>query len=445
MTQPWIQPRYSQAANGKVNFAPEVPDYELEAQLHTRLIRDLDESALNGLDRDRARDLVERATRSLASELFPALVGDTKEEMVSRIVDEVVGLGPIEGLLRDPAVSEVMVNAPNEVYYEQEGVIYPAEVAFRDEAHVMRIIDRIVASIGRHVDEASPMVDARLSDGSRVNIIIPPLVPKSAAITIRKFRADRYRMEDLIATGSLTESMAAVLEACVKSKLNVVVSGGTGSGKTTLLNAMSAFLPDNERIVTIEDPLELKLQQRHVVAMEARPASAEGRGEVTQRELVRNALRMRPDRIIVGEVRGSEAFDMLQAMNTGHEGSLTTVHANTPRDGLARVENMVLMAGFDLPVLAIREQMASALHVIIQLARLSDGTRRVVNVTEVAGMEGQLITLQDIFVFKQTGVGPDGLVEGDLSPTGIRPQFADKFEAFGVHLGDQVFGAGRWG
>jgi pilus assembly protein CpaF len=252
-------------------------------------------------------------------------------------------------------------------------------------------------------------------------------------------------MSDLIATGSLTEGMASLLEACVKAKLNVVVSGGTGTGKTTLLNAMSAYLPDRERIVTIEDPLELKLQQRHVVAMEARPLSTEGRGEVTQRDLVRNALRMRPDRILVGEVRGAEAFDMLQAMNTGHEGSLTTVHANSPRDALGRIENMVLMAGFDLPVTAIREQMASALHVIVQLARLSDGTRKVVNLTEVAGMEGPIITLQDIFVFRQTGIGPDGKVLGTLNPTGLRPKFADKFLAFGIDLGEEVFDGGRWG
>jgi pilus assembly protein CpaF len=338
-----------------------------------------------------------------------------------------------------------MVNAPDEVFYEREGVIHESEVTFRDSAHVMRVIDRIVASIGRHVDEASPMVDARLADGSRVNIIIPPLAPRSPVITIRKFRADRYPIDELVEHGSLTAAMAETLRACVVARLNVVVSGGTGSGKTTLLNALSQFLPDRERIVTIEDPLELKLQQKHVVALEARPASAEGRGEVTQRDLVRNALRMRPDRILVGEVRGAEAFDMLQAMNTGHEGSLTTVHANSPRDALGRIENMVLMAGFDLPVLAIREQMASALHVIIQLARLSDGSRRVVAVTEVAGMEGQIITLQDIFQFRQTGIGADGQVLGQLRSTGIRPKFADKFETFGIHLPDDTFGAQRWG
>lgn len=445
MSLPWEQARNSPILNGRAAAPVADEEYELESLLHQRLIRDIDETALRGLDRDRAREVVERAARTLAADLLPGVVGDAKEDIVHRVADEVVGLGPIERLLRDPSISEVMVNAPDEVFFEREGVIYDAPVAFRDEAHIMRIVDRIVASLGRHVDEASPMVDARLADGSRVNIIIPPLAPKSPVITIRKFRSDRYRMDDLVSVGTLTAAMARMFEACVVARLNVVVSGGTGSGKTTLLNALSAFLPERERIVTIEDPLELKLQQRHVVALEARPASAEGRGEVTQRDLVRNALRMRPDRILVGEVRGAEAFDMLQAMNTGHEGSLTTVHANSPRDALGRIENMVLMAGFDLPVAAIREQMASALHVIIQLARLSDGTRRVVSVAEVAGMEGQVVTLQEIFTFKQTGIGPEGRVLGELRPLGIRPKFADKFEAFGIHLGDETFGTGRWG
>jgi len=445
MTQSWVQPKNSLTSNGRFGLDDGEDEYELEQQLHHRLIRDLDETALRGLDHEKARELVERATRTVALDMLPNVVGDAREDMVRRIADEVVGLGPIDQLIRDPDISEVMVNAPNEVFFEREGVIYPSEITFRDEAHIMRIIDRIVATIGRHVDEASPMVDARLADGSRVNIIIPPLVPKSPSITIRKFRADRYKMDDLVEHGTLTPQMAKMLEACVVARLNVVVSGGTGSGKTTLLNALSAYLPERERIVTIEDPLELKLQQRHVVSMEARPSSAEGRGEVTQRDLVRNALRMRPDRIIVGEVRGSEAFDMLQAMNTGHEGSLTTVHANSPRDGLGRIENMVLMAGFDLPVAAIREQMASALHVIIQLARLSDGSRRVTSVTEVAGMEGPIVTLQEIYAFKQTGVDSTGKVLGDLHPTGLRPRFADKFDAFGIHLGEDVFGGGRWG
>jgi pilus assembly protein CpaF len=437
--------RWQRSASATEENRPDDGLFEIEERIHQRLIRDIDESVLHGLDAERARQQVERAARALSGEMFPQLVGDAKEEVVGHVVDEVLGHGPIEPLLRDPSISEVMVNAPDEVYYERDGIIYESDVVFRDEAHVARVIDRIVSSIGRHVDEASPMVDARLADGSRVNVIIPPLVPRSPVITIRKFRGDRYAMDDLVAIGTLSQSMARLLEGCVRAKLNVVVSGGTGSGKTTLLNALSASIPERERIVTIEDPIELNLQQRHVVAAEARPASTEGRGEVTQRDLVRNALRMRPDRIIVGEVRGPEAFDMMQAMNTGHEGSLTTVHANSARDALARIENMVLMAGFELPVAVIREQMASALHVIVHLSRLSDGTRRLMSLTEVSGTEGSLVTLQDIFVFKQTGVTQDGKVQGEMRATGIRPRFADRLHAYGVDLSADVFDVARWG
>jgi pilus assembly protein CpaF len=440
MIQPW-----QRTAPASADSKPSDGLFEIERQLHERLIRDIDESMLRGLDPEQARQQVERAARLLASEMFPQIVGDAKQEILSHIADEVLGHGPIEPLLRDPSISEVMVNAPDEIYYERDGIIYESDVVFRDEAHVTRVIERIVAAIGRHVDEASPMVDARLADGSRVNIIIPPLVPKSPVITIRKFRGDRYTMDDLVAIGTLSAGMGRLLEACVKAKLNVVVSGGTGSGKTTMLNALSAFIPERERIVTIEDPIELNLQQRHVISTEARPPSTEGRGEVTQRDLVRNALRMRPDRIIVGEVRGAEAFDMMQAMNTGHEGSLTTVHANSARDALARIENMVLMAGFELPVVVIREQMASALHVIIHLARLSDGTRKVVSLTEVSGLEGSLVTLQDVFVFRQTGVGPEGKAQGEMQPTGIRPKFTDRLRAYGLDLSEDVFDVGRWG
>ena len=371
--------------NGVADHQDLAPDYDVESELHQRLIRDLDESALRGLGREQVREQVERATRALASDLFPQLFGEAKEEAIAHVVDEVTGMGPIEPLLRDPDISEVMVNAPDEVYYEQDGIIHQSEIVFRDQAHIFRIIDRIVAAVGRHVDEASPMVDARLQDGSRVNIVIPPLVPKSPIITIRKFHGGRYGMEDLVSIGTLTKGMAQLCEGCVKAKLNILISGGTGGGKTTFLNALSAFMPDRERIITIEGPIELKLQQRHVIQAEARPPSSEGRSEVTQRDLVRNALRMRPDRIIVGEVRGPEAFDMMQAMNTGHEGSLTTVHANTARGALDRVENMVMMAGFAIPERAIREQIASAFHVIIQLSRLLDGTRKIVQVAEVAG------------------------------------------------------------
>ena len=419
-------------------------NYEIEDQLHQRLIRDIDESVLRGLEPDELREQVERATRSLASDLFPELMGDAKETAIEHVVDEVTGLGPIQPLLRDTTISEIMVNGPNEVYYERDGIIYESELGFRDQAHIYRIIDHIVAAIGRHVDEASPMVDARWQDGSRVNIVIPPLAPKSPVVTIRKFLGDRYAMEDLIAGGTLSNEMAKVLEGCVKARLNMVISGGTGSGKTTLMNSISAFMSERERIVTIEDPLELKLQQKHVVSLEARPASSERVGEVNQRDLVRNALRMRPDRIIVGEVRGAEAFDMLQAMNTGHDGSITTVHANSPRDALSRIENMVLMAGLELPVRMIHEQIASALDVIVQISRLMDGSRKVVQVTEVAGMEGDQVSLQEIFKFEQTGVGPDGSVKGDLKATGIRPLFADRLEAYGVKLPDNLFDTTRW-
>ncbi len=447
MTQPWPQNltlKGNQRLTTAVLEADRSDEREIEAQLHQRVIRELDDLALRRVDPSERRETVERAIRTIATEYFPALVGDTKEETIAHVLDEVVGLGPIESLLRDPTISEVMVNGPSEVYFERDGVIHESGIRFADEAHVLRIIDRIVNTIGRHVDEASPMVDARLPDGSRVNIIIPPLAPRSAVITIRKFRLDRLTLEDLVSIGSLTEGMARLLHGCVQARLNIVISGGTGSGKTTLLNALSAGLSNTERIVTIEDPLELKLQQRHVIPLEARPASLEGRGEVTQRDLVRNALRMRPDRIIVGEVRGSEAFDMLQAMNTGHEGSLTTVHANSTRDALSRIEQMVMLAGFDLPIAAIREQIASALHLVVQLSRLADGTRRVVAVTEVAGLEGHLVTLQDIFVFRQTGIDATGKVLGTLRATGIRPKFVERLHSFGVDLERDIFETARW-
>ena len=417
---------------------------EIEERLHQRLIQLLEDHDLQNGDLEQVRRQVEQGARAILAEEYAYLVGDDKEDIVSHVVDEVTGLGPIEPLLRDPGVSEVMVNAADEVYCERDGVIEESDITFRNEAHVMRVIDRIVNVIGRHVDEASPMVDARLADGSRVNVIIPPLVPRSPVLTIRKFRTDRYSMAELIGAGSLTEGVAELIEGCVRAKLNIIISGGTGTGKTTFLNALSAYIPARERIVTIEDPLELRLQQKHTIPMEARPPSFEGRGEVTQRSLFRNALRMRPDRIIVGEVRGAEAFDMMQAMNTGHEGSLTTVHANSPRDALARIENMIMMAGFDFPVQVIREQMASAVHVIIHLNRLVDGSRKVVQVSEVSGLEGSTVTLQDIFVYRQLGIDADGKVSGEFKPTGLRPGFTDRLKAFGVALPDDVFGTSRW-
>jgi pilus assembly protein CpaF len=417
---------------------------ELKYKLHQRLIEELDPSKLDGLDPAKARDAVESSARALISQEMPGIVGITRDELVTAVADEVLGLGPIEPLIRDPSISEVMVNAPDVVFYEKDGRIYLSPIRFRDAGHILRIAERIIAPLGRRVDESSPMVDARLADGSRVNIIIPPVAPKSPTITIRKFRQDKMTVEDLIATGTFTRELAEFLRACIQVKLNILISGGTGTGKTTLLNALSAFIPDSERIITIEDPTELRLQQAHLVSLEARPPSLEGKGEVTQRDLVRNCLRMRPDRILVGEVRGPEAFDMMQAMNTGHEGSITTIHSNSPRDALARVENMILMAGLDLPLRAIREQMTSALQMVVQIARMPDGSRKIVTVSEITGMEGQIVTMQDIFRFEQRGIDSEGRISGEFRSTGIRPQFADRFAVAGIQISQDVFGAAGW-
>jgi pilus assembly protein CpaF len=412
----------------------EGPDWtDVVHQIHLRLLQEMDAAALERLEPARAKAAVETAARQLIGQLHPSMIGDDREQIVSRVIDEAVGFGPIDPLLRDPSVSEVMVNAADEVYYERDGMIHAAAVRFRDNLHIMRVIERIIAPIGRRVDESSPYVDARLPDGSRVNVVIPPVVP-NPVITVRKFRPDKYHVAELVSNGTMTQAMADFFRACVQQRLNIVISGGTGTGKTTLLNAISEFIPSRERIVTIEDPVEMKLQQKHVIPMEARPPNIEGKNEVTQRALVRNALRMRPDRIIIGEVRGSEAFDMLQAMNTGHEGSLTTVHANTPRDAVARIENMVLMAGFDLPVRAIREQVASALHLVVQIVRFSDGKRRLSSVCEITGLEGGTVTMQDLYRFDQTGVAPDGTIIGQTVPTGIVPTFAERFRKAGINL-----------
>jgi pilus assembly protein CpaF len=424
---------------------PQEEDYsEIAHQVHQRLLQELDLTAIAKMERSRAREAVETAARSILPTAAPSLYGEQKELVVQRVVDEAVGLGPLEPLLRDPSISEVMVNAPNEVYYERDGIIYESDAHFHDADHIMRIVDRILAPLGRRVDEASPFVDARLPDGSRVNVIIPPLIPRSPTVTVRKFRPDKYTMEDLVANGTLTQALAELLENCVRLRLNTIISGGTGTGKTTLLNALSSFIPERERIITIEDPVELKLQQKHVISSEARPPNIEGRNEVTQRDLFRNSLRMRPDRIIVGEVRGAEAFDMLQAMNTGHEGSLTTVHANSPRDALWRIENMVLLAGLELPVRAIREQVSSALHLVIHVARFPDGRRRVTRVSEVAGMEGDTVTMQDLFRFDQTEIDQDGRIEGELRPTGIVPTFIERFTQAGINMDTDLLFSPRW-
>jgi pilus assembly protein CpaF len=368
-----------------------------------------------------------------------ALTRAERVRMLEQITDEIIGLGPLEPLLRDESITEVMVNGPRQVYIERAGKLELTNVVFANDDHVMRIIDRIIAPIGRRVDESSPMVDARLTDGSRVNAIIPPLSLVGPVITIRKFAASPFTVDDLVRFGTSTPEMFEFLKACVQGRLNIFVSGGTGSGKTTTLNVLSSFIPNDERIVTIEDAAELQLRQEHVVTLESRPPNIEGRGSVPIRELVRNALRMRPDRIIVGECRSGEALDMLQAMNTGHDGSMSTGHANSPRDMLSRLETMVLMAGVDLPLRAIREQVASAIDLIVQQSRLKDGTRKIVNITEVQGMEGDVIVMQDVFVFEQTGI-IDGKIQGHLRPTGIRPKFVEKLETAGIHLSSGIFG-----
>ncbi|MCA1030991.1 CpaF family protein [Bacillus timonensis] len=362
-----------------------------------------------------------------------------RKKVVDELINDLTGFGPINPLLMDDDVSEVMVNGPNHVYCERKGRIELTSVQFRDNEHVMNIIEKIVAPIGRRIDESSPMVDARLPDGSRVNAIIPPLALNGPTITIRKFSKDPFQVEDLINFGTVTHEMSVFLEACVKAKLNIFVSGGTGSGKTTTLNVLSNFIPNDERIITIEDAAELQLGQEHVVSLESRPPNIEGKGSISIRDLVRNSLRMRPDRIVIGEVRGGEALDMLQAMNTGHDGSLATGHSNSPRDMIARLETMVLLAGVELPVKAIREQIAGAIDVIIQQSRLKDGSRKVVNITEVQGLEGDVIVLQDIFTYKQDGVDANGKVKGRLVPTGVRPKFYERLESSGIHIPASVF------
>mgnify|MGYP005843146501 CR=1 FL=1 len=435
------------------DFAPPDPFAELKFAVHEQLIKQMD------LDRFRSqyvgnlagqRQAVEEAAAELLAAQPTTVSRLERQRLVREIADEVLGFGPLEPLIQDPSVSEIMVNRYNQVYFERRGVIYLSPVVFRDEDHIMRIIDRIIAPLGRRVDEASPMVDARLPDGSRVNAIIPPLAVDGPSITIRKFARDPFTIEDLLEFGTLTRPMADFLKACVEVRQNMVISGGTGTGKTTLLNVLSSFIPPRERLVTVEDPCELQFRQPHVVRLETRPPNIEGKGEIVQRQLVRNALRMRPDRIIVGEVRTGEAFDMLQAMNTGHDGSLTTVHANSPRDALARIENMVLMAGFDLPVRAIREQVASAINLVIHLSRLRDGSRKITQVSEISGMEGDVITMQDIFVFEQTGVDANGKVLGETRATGLRPRCVERFEQEGIHLPAETFaikpqgGNGKW-
>ena len=393
------------------------------------------------LDETALRTLVQQELNTIIEGGRLPLTARERQRLIREVHDDVLGLGPLESLLSDKSVTEIMVNGPDKVYVERSGKLTLTPVRFKDEPHLRRIIERIVTRVGRRIDESSPLVDARLEDGSRVNAVIPPLAVSGSTLTIRKFSKDALKVPDLIKLQTLSPEMAELLEACVLGRLNIIVSGGTGTGKTTLLNVLSGFIPDRERIVSIEDAVELQLQQDHVVRLESRPPNVEGRGEVTIRDLVKNSLRMRPDRIIVGECRGAEALDMLQAMNTGHDGSLSTIHANTSRDALARLETLVLMAGMDLPLRAIREQVASAVDVIVQLTRLRDGTRRVTSLSEVVGMEGQTLTMQEIYAFDfSAGVSPEGKFLGRVQPTGLRPLFLQKFADLGITLSPGIFG-----
>jgi pilus assembly protein CpaF len=415
----------------------------LHAEIHRRVVRDLGPLLFDDTVHD--AELEGRLRETITSAFEEAGIppgGELYEQFANDIRNDVVGYGPIEDLLNDDSVTEVMVNGPDIVFVERAGKVVEVASGFVDAAHVRRVIDKIVSNVGRRIDESSPMVDARLPDGSRVNAIIPPLAIDGPFLTIRKFARDPFMAADLVKFGTLDERSVRFLRACIEGRLNIVVSGGTGTGKTTLLNVLSSFIPNDERIVTVEDAKELQLHQRHVLCMETRPPNVERTGEITIRDLVKNSLRMRPDRIVVGECRGGEALDMLQAMNTGHDGSMTTVHANSPRDALSRIETLTLMAGFDLPIRAIREQVASAIDVIVQLTRLRDGTRRVTHITEVDGMEGDKITLQDIFLFDfSAGVDSNGRHQGRLEPTGVRPAFAEKLEDTGIPIGGDMFEA----
>ena len=407
---------------------------EMKARLHRAIINRMDLTKLGQMDSEQLHAEVSRLVEDMiAAENAPLSVSE-RERLIGEVRHELFGLGPLEPLLADQEVCDILVNSPKQVYIERRGKLELTNVEFKDDEHLMRVIERIVSTVGRRIDESSPMVDARLQDGSRVNAIIPPLSLDGPVLSIRRFGAEPLRMASLIEKNALTKDMADMFEMCVKARLNVLISGGTGAGKTTLLNALSSYIPDDQRIVTIEDSAELQLQQPHVVRLETRPPNIEGKGEVTQRDLVKNALRMRPDRIVIGEVRGGEAIDMLQAMNTGHDGSLTTIHANTPRDALARLETMIQMTGMRLSDRAMRQQVASALDLVIQGARLSDGTRRITSISEITGMEGETITMQEIFHFERKGVDKDGKVIGRYRPTGVRPRFAERLKQYGMQL-----------
>jgi pilus assembly protein CpaF len=413
---------------------------EWKVRIHDRLLKIMDLSLIVTIHETVAREQIRDTGRRLLEEESAPLNLEQRRRVLKHIEDEVMGLGPLEPLLADKKVADILVNGANQVYVERRGRMELTDVKFNDDAHLLHIIDRIVSSVGRRVDESSPMVDARLKDGSRVNAIIPPLAIDGPTLSIRRFAVERLKMEELIAYGSINQAAADVLKAVVAGRLNVLISGGTGAGKTTLLNVLSGFIPPTERIITIEDSAELQLQQPHVVRLETRPPNIEGKGEINQRDLVRNSLRMRPDRIVLGEVRGSEALDMLQAMNTGHDGSLTTVHANTPRDALGRVESMVSMSGINFPTKVLREQISSAIDVVVQIARHEDGKRRVTSIQEINGMEGDIITMSELFRFDRRGVSPDGIVQGELRATGIVPAFHRTLQAKAIDLPMKLFG-----
>jgi pilus assembly protein CpaF len=406
----------------------------MKARLHRQLINRMDLTKLSALTQEQVHTEVSRLAEVVLAQEGAPLSTSEREKLVNDVQHELFGLGPLEPLLADPTISDILVNRHNTIYIERRGKIEATNVTFKDDEHLMRVIERIVSSVGRRIDESSPMVDARLQDGSRVNAIIPPLSIDGPVLSIRRFGSEPLRMAALIENQALTKDIADMLQMCVNARLNCLISGGTGAGKTTLLNALSAFIPEGERIVTIEDSAELQLQQPHTVRLETRPPNIEGRGEVTQRDLVKNALRMRPDRIVIGEVRGGEAIDMLQAMNTGHDGSLTTIHANTPRDALARLETMIQMTGMRLSDRAMRQQVAAAINLVVQVARLSDGSRRITSISEITGMEGETITMQEIFMYERTGVDKEGKVIGRFKPTGIRPRFAERLKACGMQL-----------
>ena len=412
---------------------------EIKVRVHRQLLERLNLSNIDALDRAQVVEEIRKVVHDLLAREAAPLNLDEREDLVEQILDEIFGLGPIEPLLQDPQISDILVNTSQQVYIEKQGRLEKSDVRFKDDRHLLQIIDRIVSAVGRRIDDSSPMVDARLPDGSRVNAIIPPLAIDGPHMSIRKFKRDVLSAPDLLRTETMTPAMLELMQGIVKARLNVLISGGTGAGKTTLLNVLSESIPTTERIVTIEDSAELQLRQPHCVRLETRTSNVEGAGAVPQRMLLINALRMRPDRIIMGEVRGSEAIDMLQAMNTGHDGSLTTLHANTPRDALARLETMISMAGLNLPEKGMRQQIASAINVVVQVGRLTDGTRKIVSISEITGMEGDVITMQDIFVFEREGIGGQGQVIGQFRATGIRPRFTERLKAYGIELPMSLF------